>query len=137
MLSCFSHVQLCVTVWPVACQVPLSIGFSRQEYWGGLPCPPPGDLRDPGIKPVFLMSPALTGGSLPVVPLGKPVDENTTHPYTQLTLEKDPYVTIPKGNGIFLTITLNFVNHPVLCLLLQQIPSDMLSLPGLLNRNQF
>ena len=113
--------QSCPTLCDrMACslQVPLSIGFSRQEYWGGLPCPPPGDLRDPGIKPVFLLSPALTGRSLPVVPLGKPVDENTTHPYTQLTLEKDPYVTIPKGTGIFLTITLNFVNHPVLCLLL-------------------
>ena len=40
-----------VTLWTVACQAPLSMGFSRQEYWRGLPCPPPGDLPDPGIKP--------------------------------------------------------------------------------------
>ena len=56
-----SHVQLFVTLWTVACQDPLSIGFSRQDYWSGLPCPPPGDLPDPGIKLVSLMSPALAG----------------------------------------------------------------------------
>ena len=51
MLSCFSHVWLFVTLWTVALQAPLSMGFSRQEYWSGLPCPPPGDLPNPGIKP--------------------------------------------------------------------------------------
>jgi len=51
MLSCLSHVWLFVTLWTVAHQAPLSIGFSRQEYWSGLPCTPPGDLPDPGIKP--------------------------------------------------------------------------------------
>ena len=51
MLSSFSHVRLFVTLWTVACQAPLSIGFSRQEHWSGLPCPPPGDLPEPGIKP--------------------------------------------------------------------------------------
>ena len=54
MLSCFSHVSLCVTLGTVACQAPLSMGFSRQEYWGGLPHPSPGDLPDPGIKPTSL-----------------------------------------------------------------------------------
>ena len=52
--------------WTVACQAPqapLSMGFSRQEYWSGLPFPPPGDLPDPGIEPVSLSSPTLTGGS--------------------------------------------------------------------------
>ena len=53
------HVQLFVTLWTVAHQAPLSTGFSRQEYWSGLPFPPPGDLPDPGIKAV---SPALAGG---------------------------------------------------------------------------
>ena len=55
LLSC---VWLFVTPWTVACQAPLSMGFSRQEYWSGLPCPPPGDLPYPGIEP---MSPALAG----------------------------------------------------------------------------
>ena len=50
------------TQWTVAHQAPLSMGFSRQEYWSGLPCPPPGDLPDPGIEPSSLMPPALTGG---------------------------------------------------------------------------
>ena len=48
-----------VTLWTIACQAPLSMGFSRQEYWSGLPYSPPGDLPDPGIKPSSLMSPAL------------------------------------------------------------------------------
>ena len=46
-----SHVQLFATPWTVACQAPLSIEFSRQEYWSGLPCPPPGDFANPGIEP--------------------------------------------------------------------------------------
>ena len=52
---------LFATLWTVACQPPLSIGFSRQEYWSGLPCPPPGDLPNPGIKPASLASPVLAG----------------------------------------------------------------------------
>ena len=59
VLSRFSHVRLFVTPWPVAHQDPLSMGFSRQEYWSRFPCPPPGDLPDPGIKPTSLISPAL------------------------------------------------------------------------------
>ena len=61
VLSRFSHVRLFVTLCTVASQAPLSMGFSRQEYWSGLPCSPPGDLLDPGMVPVSLMSPALPG----------------------------------------------------------------------------
>ena len=60
-LSC---VLLSATLWTVAHQAPLSMGFSRQEYWSGLPCPSPEDLPNPGIKPVSLLSPS-----------GKPWDE--------------------------------------------------------------
>ena len=63
MLSHFSFFLLFATLWSIACQVLLSMGFSRQEYWSGLPCPPPGNLPDPGIKPVSLKSPALAGRS--------------------------------------------------------------------------
>ena len=62
VLSRFSHVPLFATVWTVARQAPLSMGFSRQEYWSGLPLASPGDLPDPGIKPASLMSPTLAGG---------------------------------------------------------------------------
>jgi len=62
MLSHFSHIQLFATLWTVACWAPLSMGFSRQEYWSGLPSPPPGDLLHPGIEPTSLVSPELTGG---------------------------------------------------------------------------
>ena len=58
----FSHVQLFATLWTVARQAPLSVGFSRQEYWSGLPCSLPGDLPDPGIEPTSLISLALAGG---------------------------------------------------------------------------
>ena len=61
VLSCFSQVQLFAILWTVAHQAPLSMGFPRQEYWSGLPCPPPGDLPDPGIKRTSLMSSALAG----------------------------------------------------------------------------
>ena len=61
MLSYFSHIQLFVTPWIVAHQAPLSMKLSRQEYWSGLPCPPPGGLPDPGIKPGSFTSPMLAG----------------------------------------------------------------------------
>ena len=64
-LSC---VQLFSTLWSVAHQAPPSMGFSRQEYWRGLPFPSPGDLPDPGIKPG---SPALQTDALPSEPPGK------------------------------------------------------------------
>ena len=62
VLSCCSHVQFFATPWTVARQAPLSMEFSRQKYWNGLPWPPPGDLPDPGIKPTPLTSPALADG---------------------------------------------------------------------------
>ena len=56
VVSSFSHVWLFVTLWIITCQAPLSIGFSRQEYWSGLPCPSPGNLPNPGIELMSLMS---------------------------------------------------------------------------------
>ena len=61
--NCFSHVWLFATPWTVAHQAPLSMGFSRQEYWSGLPFPlHPGGFSDPGIKLISLMYPVLAGG---------------------------------------------------------------------------
>ena len=67
-------VRLCATPWTLARQAPLSIGFLRQEYWSGLPCPPPGDLPNPGIKP---KSPALQAGSLPLSHQGSPLKSSS------------------------------------------------------------
>ena len=61
VVELLNHVQLFTTLWTVAHQAPLSMGFSRQEYWSGLPFPSPGDLPDPGIEP---RSPALQTDSL-------------------------------------------------------------------------
>ena len=62
MLSSFSYFCLFTSLWTVTCQAPLLVGFPRQEYWGGLPSPPPGDLPDPGIEPTSLTSLELAGG---------------------------------------------------------------------------
>ena len=63
VVQLLSHVWLLVTLWTVACQAPLSMGFSRQEYWSGLPFPVPGHLPDPGIEPT---APSWQAGSLPL-----------------------------------------------------------------------
>ena len=72
VLSHFGRVRLFATLWTVARQAPLSVGFSRQEYWSELPCPPPGDLPDPGIEPVSPLTPALQVDSLPLSYWGNP-----------------------------------------------------------------
>ena len=60
-------------IWTVACQAPLPMGFSRLEYWSGLPCPSPGDLLDPWTEPKSPVSPALQVNTLPTEPPGKPL----------------------------------------------------------------
>ena len=67
-----SSIQLFVTPWTVACQAPLSMKFSRQEYWSGLPFPSLGDHPDPGIEPVSLVSSVLAGRFFSTAPPGKP-----------------------------------------------------------------
>ena len=73
MLSHLSRVQLFAMLWTVAHQASVSMGFSRQENWNGLPCPTPRDLSDPGIEPVSLMSPALEGGFLTTIAICRKV----------------------------------------------------------------
>ena len=68
LLSC---VQLFATPWTITHQAPLSVGFPRQKYWSGLPCPPSGDLPDPGIESTSLASPDLADGFFTTEPLGK------------------------------------------------------------------
>ena len=75
-MKSLSRVQLFVTPWTVAYQAPLSMGFSRQECWSGLPFPSPGDLPDPGIKPG---SSALQADALPSEPPGGPLTSNINH----------------------------------------------------------
>ena len=72
MLSHFSCFSFFVTLWTVAHQAPLSMGFTRQECWSWLPCPPPGDHPDPGIEPTSPAAPALQADSLPLSHWGNP-----------------------------------------------------------------
>ena len=72
-LCVLSHFRLLTTPWTIACQVLLSVEFAWQEYWSGLPFPPPGHFPDPGIEPVSLVPPALAGGLFTTAPLGRPM----------------------------------------------------------------
>ena len=87
MLSHFSHVQLFVILWTIVHQAPLSMGFSRQEYWSGLPFPSPGDIPEPGIEPGSLTSPALAGGFFVASAPGKT-------PYTWIIIKPTFWNTI-------------------------------------------
>ena len=69
-----SHVQLYATPWTIGCQAPLSMEFSRQEYWSGLPFPTPGDFSNPVIKPTSLVSPVLAAGLFTTALPGKPIN---------------------------------------------------------------
>ena len=91
VISHFSHVHLFVTLWMwiIAHQAPLCMGFSRQEYWNRLPCPPRGDFPNPGIEPASLLSPALAGRFFTTVPPGKPSSESI------FGLSHDPPMCVP------------------------------------------
>ena len=82
-----SHVQLFVTPRVVACQAPLSMGLSWQEYWSALPYLSPGDLSHQGIDPRSLMSPAFGEEFLPLVPPGKPKENGTDAPISRVGIE--------------------------------------------------
>ena len=76
ILNHFSCVRLC-NLWTVACQAPLSMGFSKQEYWSGFPSPTPGDLPNSGMEHTSLMSSALAlAGSLPLAPPTSDLDKS-------------------------------------------------------------
>ena len=109
VLSHFSCVQLFATLWTIACQAPLSMGFSRQEYWSGLPCPPLGDLSDPGIKPLSPVSPALYADSLPLSHLGSP--------YYSITLVRLWHFILQRKNFYFLVLVSVMYRHGSLSLL--------------------
>ena len=81
-LSHFSHVRLFATLWTVAHQAPLFVGFSRQEYWSGLPCPPPGDLPDPRTESTSPVSSALQVDSLPLSHQGGPLSKVASYSST-------------------------------------------------------
>ena len=80
VLGRFSCVQLFAILWTTALQAPLSMGFSRQEYWSGLPCPPPGDHPEPGVEPTSPESPGLQAKSLPLRHRGRPMKNSMEVP---------------------------------------------------------
>ena len=97
-IQSLSHVWLFVTLWTIACHPPLSMGFSRQEYWNGLPFPPPGNLPNPGIEST---SPTLVDGFFTTEPPGKP--------------------RIAQKRGRYRFIGIKFLHHTGICCLVGQL----------------
>ena len=96
----YAHVQSYLTLcdpWTVARQTPLSMGFLRQEYWSGLPCPTPGDLPNPQIEPKSPASPPLAGRFFTTEPLG----EQKSHFLTQIANRKRKFPVIWTIDGNF------------------------------------
>ena len=93
MLNRFSCVLLFAILWTVTCQVLLSMGFSRQEYWSGLLSPPPGDLPDPGIEPAAPAAPA--GGFFTTEPPGKPKCPLALHIFGHKSIRTSPFPSYP------------------------------------------
>ena len=92
----------------VACQAPLFMGFPRQEYWSGLPFPPPGVLPDPGIKPTFPMSPVLQVDSLSTKPSGKPICKTPRRSNQSILKEISPEYSM---EGLMLKLKLQYFGH--------------------------
>ena len=123
------------TSWTVAHQAPLSMGFPRQEYWRGLPCPSPGDLPKPGIKP---MAPTLAGRFFATEPLGKPAHYNDCVFSLKLTSFKNTLKflfifisminSLPVGINLFWIISLHQVTISIIFLMDYPLGlSDLLS----------
>ena len=108
-LSHFSHVWLFETLWTIAQQAPLFMGFSRQEYWSGLPYPLPGDLPDSQIEPT---SPALQVDSLPTQSPGKPISQLYTNTKWKVKKKKRVISPVPLEVATFLWWNPH-LNHPV------------------------
>ena len=129
----FSHVWLFVTLWTVPHQAPLSMGFSRQEYWSGLPFPFPGDLPNPGIKPMSPASPALAGKLFTSEPAESPQGKYGSYLKVQgkrvvscskKQEEEMIFVTITVSQGHRTQVKWNFANK-YLHLLKQNISSSL------------
>ena len=117
MLSLFTCVLLTVTPWTVAARLLCPWGFSRQEYWSGLPCPSPGDLPNPGIESRF---PALQGDSLPSEPPGR-IDHLQSVPRSPvICIIKNP---LPTNVSFNLSITYSVGNYEVLKTVLNLYPT--------------
>ena len=92
-----SHVWLLATPWTVTHQTPLSLGFCRQEYWTGLPFPPPEDLPNPGIKSTSPVSPALQEDSLPAEPIVKHLTQCMLGCFSHVWLFVTPWTVAHKA----------------------------------------
>ena len=139
MLSCFIRVWLFVTSWTVTFQAPLSMGFSRQEYWSGLPCPPPGNLPNPGIEPPSLYLLHQQAGSLPLVLPGKPIQPHAvqfscsavSYSVTPWTAACQASLSITNSWSLLKLKLVTPSNQLILCRPLLLLPSNLSQHQGL------
>ena len=114
-----SHVWFFATPWAVAHQTPLSLGFSRQEQWSGLPCPPPGEHPDPGMQPESPASPALQVDSLLLSHQGSPNTVVTGALMKKNGIwensDKSEYISHMKLRGKFFFFNYNFFFFTMFC----------------------
>ena len=82
------------TPWTVAHQAPLSLGFRKQEYWSGLPCPPPGDLPNPKVEPESPVAPVLQADSLPLCPLSGEAHAYSTDHCFCVTMQENAHKSV-------------------------------------------
>ena len=123
------HAQSCLTLCdPMACQAPLSMEFSRQEYWIGFLFPSPGDGPHPGVEPMSVASPALAGGFFTIAPPGKPVRYSSGRGRKKKDdLNRSRLPLFRQGGAIFPT---QGSNPRLLCLLHWQAGALSLMPPG-------
>ena len=125
LLSC---VQLFATLWSVACQAPLSMGFSRQEYWSGFPCSSPGDLSYPGTEPLSPMAPALQEYSFTTELPDKPQFYHTPPPKNCIrNTEWDIWLSL---TGILTIICFNNNRNPWILFWVYSLKECSLILPA-------
>ena len=105
------RVRLFSTPWTVACQPPLSMGFSRQEYWSELPLPTQGDLPDPGIKPSSLASPTLAGGFFTASSPGKSPYALSTASLKSPQMTRSAAAPTPATDQVLASLTYSRVYH--------------------------
>ena len=126
--SCFTPIRLFATPWTVAHQAPLSMGFSRQECWKGLPRPPPGDLPDPGVEPASLLSPPSAGRFLATASPGTSKSTTALGQITLLSQHTRSYAQVTRS--IFVGICIWGSDGPVRIVWLL-VPRSLPRLPHL------
>ena len=123
LLSRFSHVWLSVTLWSVAHQAPLSMGFSRQECWSGFPCPPPGGLPDPGIDHLCIYTHISPPPEPPAAPSSSHLDHHRAAGWASSSFSRFPLALYFWHGSVYMSVPISHSPHPPLTTLYPHVCS--------------